>query len=34
MEKKKWIAPAVLALVLAGGAISGCVATDNGEQRD
>lgn len=33
MKRKKWIAPAVLMLALAGGAISGCVSTgEDGEQ--
>ena len=32
MRKKKWIAPLILALALAGGSISGCVTTDSGEQ--
>lgn len=31
MNRKKWIAPAVLVLALAGGAISGCITTDNGQ---
>lgn len=32
MKRKKWIAPAVLVLALAGGAISGCMTTSDGEQ--
>lgn len=32
MERKKWIAPAVIVLALAGGAISGCLSTGDGEQ--
>lgn len=32
MERKKWMLSAVLALVVAGGAISGCVTTPDGEQ--
>jgi hypothetical protein len=32
MERKKWIVPAILTLILAGSSISGCVSTENGEQ--
>jgi len=32
MERKKWIAPTILVLALAGGALSGCVLTGDGEQ--
>lgn len=32
MERKNWIAPAILVLALAGGAISGCMSTGDGEQ--
>lgn len=32
MDRKKWIAPAVLVLALAGGSISGCMTTNDGEQ--
>jgi hypothetical protein len=32
MERKKWIIPAILTLMLAGGSLSGCITTQNGEQ--